>query len=70
KAYSITGMTKDVKPALTGLNMIGQKTIGGFTTAFIYDHRIDVPGNLTVQALGLQEFFINMVGGNAHENQL
>jgi len=68
KAYSITGMTKDVKPALNGLNVIGQKTIGGFTTAFIYDHRVDVPGNLTVQALGLQEFFINMVGGNSDEN--
>ena len=68
KAYSITGMTKDVKPALNGLNVIGQKTVGGFTTAFIYDHRVDVPGNLTVQALGLQEFFINMVGGNSDEN--
>jgi ABC-type multidrug transport system, ATPase component len=69
KAYSITGMTRDVKPALDGLNVIGQKTIGGFTTAFIYDRRIDVPGNLTMQALGLQEFFISMVGGNSDEDQ-
>jgi ABC-2 type transport system ATP-binding protein len=29
KAYSITGMTKEVMPALSGLNVIGQKTIGG-----------------------------------------
>lgn len=67
-AYSITGMTKDVKPALSGLHVIGQKTIGGFTTAFIYNKRGEVPPNLTVQPLSLQEFFINMVGGNTDEH--
>lgn len=70
KAYSITGMTKDITPILSGLHVIGQKTIGGFTTAFIYDRRIEIPSNLTIQPLGLQEFFINMVGGNTNEHQL
>ena len=70
KAYSITGMTKDLTPVLSGLHVIGQKTIGGFTTAYIYDRHIEIPGNLTTQSLGLQEFFINMVGGNTNEHQL
>lgn len=70
KAYSITGITKDVTPILSRLHVIGQKTIGGFTTAFIYDRRIEIPGNFTIQPLGLQEFFINMVGGNTNECQL
>lgn len=69
KAYSITGMTKDVKSAVNGLNVIGQKAIGGFTTAFIYDRRVDVSGSLTIQQMGLQDFFINMVGGNTDEHQ-
>lgn len=70
KAYSITGMTKDIMPVLNGLHVIGQKTIGGFTTAFIYDKRIEIPSNLTTQPIGLQDFFINMVGGNTDERQL
>lgn len=70
KSYSITGMTKDVMSVLSGLHVIGQKTIGEFTTAFIYDRRIDVSDNLTVQQMGLQDFFINMVGGNTDEHQL
>jgi ABC-2 type transport system ATP-binding protein len=70
KAYSITGTTKDVTPILSGLHVIGQKTIGGFTTAYIYDRHIEVPSNITIQPLGLQEFFINMVGGNTNECQL
>jgi ABC-2 type transport system ATP-binding protein len=70
KAYSITGMTKDVMPVLSGLHVIGQKTIGGFTTAFIYDRRTEIPGNLTIQPIGLQDFFINMVRGNTNEHQL
>lgn len=70
KAYSITGITKEVKNIVKGLNVVGQKTVGGYTTALIYDRRINVTGNLTVQSLGLQEFFINMVGGNSDEYQL
>ncbi len=70
KAYSITGMTKELASVISGLHVIGQKSVGGFTTAFIYDKRIEVPSNFTIQPLGLQEFFINMVGGNTNERQL
>ena len=70
KAYSITGMTKDVMTVLSGLHVIGQKTIGGFTTAFLYGNHPEIPSNLTIQPLGLQDFFINMVGGNTDERQL
>lgn len=69
KAYSVTGMTKDVENAVDSLHVIGRKTIGGFTTAMIYDRRISFPDNLSVQPLGLQEFFINMVGGDQDERQ-
>ena len=68
KAYSIMGATSEVKLAIRDLNVIGQKTIGGFTTVYIYDHRTNIPLNLTVQPVGLQEFFINIVGVNAYEN--
>jgi ABC-2 type transport system ATP-binding protein len=67
KAYSITGRDEDVKSILDGLNVIGRKTIGGYTTAFIFDERDKLPPHLTVQPIGLQDFFVNMVGGNENE---
>lgn len=67
KAYSLTGMTDKVRSLIKGLNVIGEKTIGGFTSASIFDRRIDASDGITIQSLGLQEFFINMVGGNENE---
>ncbi len=67
KAYSLTGLTDKVKSLIKGLNVIGEKTIGGFTSASIFDRRIDASDGITIQSLGLQEFFINMVGGNENE---
>lgn len=67
KAYSITGRAEDVEPVLGNLNVIGKKTIGGYTTAFIFDERDKTPTNLSAQPIGLQEFFVNMVGGNVDE---
>lgn len=69
RAYSVTGMTRDVESAISGLNVIGRKIVGGFTTAFVYDSRPEFPPALTVQALGLQDFFISMVGGYSDERQ-
>ncbi|MDF2986628.1 MAG: transporter family protein [Eubacterium sp.] len=63
KAYSLTGASSDVKNAVKGLNVIGEKTLGGFTTAYIFGDRIIPAGNVKLQALGLQEFFVNIVGG-------
>jgi len=64
KAYSITGITKVINPVLDKLNIISKKTIGGHTTAFVYDQREIIPSSLSVQPIGLQELFINLVGGD------
>lgn len=63
KAYSLTGPSSDVKSAVKGLNVIGEKTLGGFTTAYIFGDRVSPSGNLKLHSLGLQEFFVNIVRG-------
>ncbi len=68
KAYSLTGQKDEVKKAIKGLNVIGEKTLGGFTTAYIFGDRISPSENITLQTLGLQEFFINIVGGDNDEH--
>jgi ABC-2 type transport system ATP-binding protein len=68
KAYSITGASEFVAPVLKNLNVISSKTIGGHTTAYIYDKAV-IPAALAVQPIGLQEFFINLVGGDFDEEE-
>lgn len=67
KAYSLTGPTAEIKSAVKGLNVIGEKTLGGYTTAYIFGDRITPGSNIKLQSLGLQEFFINIVGGDKDE---
>jgi len=67
KAYSITGMTADIEKAAAGLNVTGKKSVGGFTTAFVFDKRIAPPAHCTVQAMSLQDYFVQLVGGDEHE---
>lgn len=67
KAYSITVKAKAIDPILQTLNVIGRKTIGGYTTAYIYDEPGKIPVGITTRPVGLQEFFINMVGGDFDE---
>lgn len=67
KAYVITGRTADVDSIVGNLNVISKKILGSHTSAFIYDERGKVPAGVSVQSVGLQEFFVNMVGGNADE---
>ena len=67
RAYSITGTTGTIAPILEELNVISSKTIGGYITAYIYDEKIKVPATLSVQSVGLQDFFINLVGGDYDE---
>lgn len=69
KAYSITGQTNEVKKASKGLNVIGEKTLGGYTTAYIFGNRITASDNIKLESLGLQEFFINIVGGDSDEHK-
>ncbi|MHB8062001.1 MAG: ATP-binding cassette domain-containing protein [Ruminiclostridium sp.] len=68
KAYSLTGQTSEIKNATKGLNVIGEKTLGGYTTAYVFGDRITPASTIKLQSLGLQEFFINIVGGDNDEN--
>jgi ABC-type multidrug transport system, ATPase component len=67
KAYSLTGQSNEIKNAVKGLNVISEKTLGGFTTAYIFDERTDFPESIKVMPMRLQEFFINIVGGENDE---
>jgi len=63
KGYAITGPMADVKKAIEGLKVISTNEVGGFMTASIFDKRMDVPKNCTVQAISLQDYFIALIGG-------
>lgn len=63
RAYTLTGPANTVLPLLEGLNCIGKTTSGGLTAAHIYGDRIDPPQGVTINCLSLQDFFINIVGG-------
>ena len=69
KAYSLTGASNDVKKAAKGLNVIGEKTLGGYSTAYIFGDRITPAENVKLQSLGLQEFFVNIVGGGEDKDE-
>jgi len=64
RAYSLTGITQDVAPFRNKLNVIGEKVVGGFISLFVFDNRVDPPKDVKLQPLGLQEFFISLVGRN------
>jgi len=66
KAYTLSGTTAAVTPLLDGLNCIGKTEIGSMTAAHIYDNRITPPQGVGIDRLSLQDFFINIVGGNSH----
>lgn len=67
KAYSITGTAGAIAPVLENLNVIRSKIIGGYITAYIYDSKDEIPATIAIQPVGLQEFFINLVGGDFDE---
>lgn len=62
KAFSISGLQKDVEAATKNLNMIGQDTVGGFATSYIFDNPPKQTASLEIHPLSLQDFFIQMVG--------
>ncbi|MDR1600543.1 MAG: ABC transporter ATP-binding protein [Oscillospiraceae bacterium] len=64
KAYSLTGPSTILAPALEGLNVIGREAIGGMLAAYIYDRRIKPPAGVMVDRLSLQDFFIKLVEGD------
>ena len=62
KAFSISGLQKDVEAATRNLNIIGQDTVGGLVTSYIFDTPPEQTASLEIHPLSLQDFFIQMVG--------
>jgi len=67
KAYTLSGPAKAVLPLLDGLNCIGRMQAGSVMAAHIYGDRIIPPEGVEIERLGLQDFFINIVGGKGNE---
>jgi len=66
KAYTISGPAKDVLPLLANLNCIGKTSAGSVMAAHIYGERISPPDGVVIDNISLQDFFINIVGGNSN----
>ena len=62
KAFSISGLQKDVEAATHNLNVIGQDAVGGLATRYIFDNPPEQTASLEIHPLSLQDFFIQMVG--------
>lgn len=62
KAFSVSGLQKDVEAATRGLNVIRQDAVGGLVTSCIFDTPPAQTASLEIQPLSLQDFFIQMVG--------
>ena len=62
KAFSVSGLQKDVEAAAKGLKVIGQDTVGGLATAYLFDTPPEQTASLEIRPLSLQDFFIQMVG--------
>ena len=62
KAFNISGLQKDVEAATQNLNVIGQDTVGGLVTTYIFDNPPEQTASLEIHPLSLQDFFIQMVG--------
>ena len=62
KAYSVSGLQKDVTAATQGLNILGEDTVGGLATRYVFDRRPQQTEGLELHPLSLQDFFVQMVG--------
>ncbi len=62
KAFSVSGLQKDVSAATRDLNVIRQDAVGGLVTSYIFDTPPAQTASLEIQPLSLQDFFIQMVG--------
>ena len=62
KAFRISGLQKDVEVATRNLNIIGQDTVGGLITRYIFDAPPEQTASLEIHPLSLQDFFIQLVG--------
>lgn len=62
KAFSVSGLQKDVEAATQYLNVISKDTVGGLETAYIFDNPPTLTTSVEIHPLTLQDFFIQMVG--------
>ena len=62
KAFSVSGLQKDVEAATRGMHIIGQDTVGGLVTCYLFDTQPEPAASLEIRPLSLQDFFIQMVG--------
>lgn len=62
KAFSVSGLKKEVDAATANLNVIGQDTVGGLVTSYLFDNPPVERPSLEIHPLSLQDFFIQMVG--------
>ena len=62
KAFCISGLQNDVEAATRNLNVIGQDTVGGLVTSYIFDTPPEQTASLEIHPLSLQDFFVQMVG--------
>lgn len=67
RAYSVTGPAPAVEEAVKGLHVIGETRAGGFVSKYVFDRRIEPGEQYTITALGLQDFFVSLVGGAEQE---
>ena len=61
KAYSVSGLRKDVEEATASLRKIGEQDVGGLLSAYIFDNPPSPSEKLEIRKLSLQEFFIQLV---------
>ena len=62
KAFSVSGLKKDVDAATANLRVIRQDAVGGLVTAYIFDQPPKQEASLEITPLSLQDFFVHMVG--------
>ncbi|WP_300273036.1 ABC transporter ATP-binding protein [uncultured Oscillibacter sp.] len=62
KAFSVSGLKKDVDAATANLHVIGQDAVGGLVTSYIFDQPPKQEASLEIAPLSLQDFFVQMVG--------
>lgn len=65
--YALTGQDDELNKAIKNLNVIGKEMVHDRAVAYIYDEQINRTNNITIQAASLNDFFVNMVGGNDNE---
>lgn len=62
KAFSVSGLKKDVDAATANLNVLGQDAAGGLAASYIFDQPPRPEASLEITPLSLQDFFVQMVG--------